>query len=180
MSTTSRPRIGVDVGGVILIRDGKYETVKSKWQGNKDKEKKKKKENKEKYSHREGIVVPDALQALNTLSQEFDLYIVSYCKEPREISSRVNLRRFGIDQVIPEERWKFVRKRVEKARICQEEKLDALVDDRRDILDHLAREVPNVQRFWFNGKKEDNHLGPNKHVIVEGWPNMLKLKHLLK
>jgi hypothetical protein len=89
-----------------------------------------------------------------------------------ETRCRDLLKRAAIDTLIPEERWHFVRKKQEKGEVGNLHGLFGLIDDKKMVLDHVAKSSPEMQRFWFAGRAEENHQKP-KHVILKDWKSVV-------
>ncbi len=72
-----------------------------------------------------------AIDSLKILSKQFDVYFLSYCKLPMENKIRELFRKNQIQDIIPEEKWIFVRDRADKATQMVERKIKLLIDDDR-------------------------------------------------
>jgi hypothetical protein len=158
-----KPKLGLDVGGVILLRDPK--DAKHKKTGKKQKEKSQEKAVK---------LLPNVMEGIAFLEKKYKLYLVSYCKATMERRSRAKLHLAGISAFIPEERWHFVRLRSDKRKVVKELKLTGLIDDRKDVLDTLIG-LPLVGRYWFAGVAAENGVGKMHHQIVRDWSEIPKV-----
>jgi hypothetical protein len=144
-------KLGVDVGGVLLCR--KTIDKKTRKKGS------------------ESSWIPCAQESLKSLSEIYELFIVSFCSAKMLTRSKEQLRRLNVDQYVPEDHWFFVTKRTDKSQVCKEQKLNALIDDRLDVLDAVKKEVPHVKRYWFNGDKSQS----KHHIVLRDWSHAVGL-----
>lgn len=119
-------RIGIDLGGVVIESDGPdtffgpdYLRVQP---------------------------VTQAFESLQYLSSIHTLFVVSKCGAKVEAKSREWLGHWGFECLtdIPYERWHFVRKRADKSPLAVALELNAFVDDRQDVLDHMPDSIQKV------------------------------------
>jgi hypothetical protein len=105
-------KIGIDIGGVLAVHktdvgDGEHENT--------------------------GIDMPGALESVRALAAAgHTLVIVSFCGKRRAYESRDALRAAGIAECFAA--MYFVKKTTHKKHVCASLGLDALIDDRGDIL----------------------------------------------
>lgn len=162
-------RVGVDIGGVIFVRD-KNDFKPIKMTDGKQKKKilatrKKIQEQKDK------MYVVDAIDGLQKLAAIHTVFLISYCQSSMEEICRKDLRRENIPIIISEERWIFVQKRQAKALVCQELKMDMMIDDRLDVLNYIRQLCGDtVQTFWFAGDPSIK----SKHTVVKDWQTLSK------
>lgn len=121
--------LGVDVGGVLVdAGPGRQDTLLG--------------EKHLKTPPLEGAIL--SVAALNAKAFRDRVWIVSKCKEPTERRTREWMRHIGFHETtgIPESRLRFCRERAEKALIARELGLTHFVDDRLEVLHHMAGIVP--------------------------------------
>lgn len=124
-------RIGIDVGGVLVEKDGRGGGDTS-------------------FEESGPRFVIGALEAVNKLASEGHLlYIVSFCGAQMEARTRVALRSAGL--AIPEERWYFTKSRPEKGPVCAKLGLDVFVDDTEPVVRVVSQACPNARVLWFRG-----------------------------
>ncbi|MFF5173010.1 hypothetical protein ACFY3U_10285 [Micromonospora sp. NPDC000089] len=154
-------RLGVDVGGVIIERsEGDEDT--SFFGPN----------------YLRTPPVPGVFEALAQLVGGFDeTYVVSKCEEPTERRTRDWLAHhdFHARTGIGPDRLHFCRTRPEKGPIAERLGLTHFVDDKLEVLGHLA----NVgHRYLFRPRQQevDAHAAqlPGVHR-VESWPELVAL-----
>jgi hypothetical protein len=109
-----KERIAIDVGGVLIEKkdksgpDTNFDVDNIRW-------------------------MQGALDAVKSLSQHFDLYILSFCGKKTELETREALRTCVIEY-IPESKWIFTRDRTHKVPRMQELDITTLVDDTWQII----------------------------------------------
>lgn len=123
--------------------------------------------------------VPGALEAVDRLVEVFShrVHIVSKAGPKISALTRRWLGEQGLTsaRAIAPGNVHFVRKRPAKAPICEQLGITHFVDDRADVLDHLAA-VEN--RYLFSGGLGDNDLPtviPDGVILVETWPRLVDL-----
>lgn len=81
-------------------------------------------------SHNEkGDFTEGAIESLKILSKQFDVYFLSYAGSLMESKIRNAFKLKGIEAIIPEDKWIFVRDRADKATQMVEKKIRLLIDD---------------------------------------------------
>jgi len=107
-------KLAIDVGGVLIEKkdrsgpDTNFDLDNVKW-------------------------IDGALDAVRILSQNYDLYILSFCGKRTEMETREALRS-KIAKWIPEEKWIFTRKREHKVDQMQKHGITWLIDDTASII----------------------------------------------
>lgn len=107
-------KIAIDVGGVLIEKKSKYGADTNfdiddiKW-------------------------MPGALEAVKTLSQIYDVYILSFCGKKTEKETRLALRK-EVSIHVPENKWIFTREREYKVDRMKEYNITTLIDDTSDII----------------------------------------------
>lgn len=140
-------KIGVDIGGVVVEKDGR---------------------SREDTSFQEGAAnfVPGALECLAKLVADgHELWVVSFCGAAREEATRKLLR--SINFAIPEKRWVFTRSREEKGPVCAKLGLDHFVDDTQKVVRVVAQACPKTQVWWFRGNESLSQQLPNVRPVPD-------------
>src|SRR6478609_5521450 len=107
-------KIAIDVGGVLIRKkeldgpDTNFDIDNIKW-------------------------MPGALDAIKTLHEKYDLYILSFCGKKTERETRVALKK-EVFQYIPEWKWIFTREREHKIDRMKQHGITTLVDDTEKII----------------------------------------------
>lgn len=128
-------RIGIDVGGVLMqggtSTDGEEDTIFSP------------------DSYTRTPAMPGMVAALCELGQSWEVFIVSKCGPKIEGRTRewFVANDFTARTGIPVDRWRFCRRRPQKAVIAAELSLGAFVDDRLDVLLPMEGIVPTLIVF---------------------------------
>jgi hypothetical protein len=117
-------KIAIDVGGVLIDMSGEDTN----------------------FDPNAVVWMPRALEAIKALSTQHELYILSFCGRRREMETRVALRHKVLDS-IPEKRWFFTRHRLAKRRVMRQLKLDVLVDDTEEVVQHVRND--GIRVLWF-------------------------------
>ena len=135
MKTQNTPRLGVDIGRVIIHGDG----PDTNFIGGTDE------------AAMSAPAMEGGFEALARLRARFEgrVWIVSKCGPRIEARSRAWLERHEFFQItgILRQNLRFCRNRKDKAPICEGLGIDFFVDDRIDVLLPMAGIVPN--RFLF-------------------------------
>lgn len=128
MSVSSKRKVGIDIGGVII--------EKSNLHGNDTN-----------FDPNAVCFVSGAYYGIAELSSRdnVEVWIVSFCGKRREEESRQALRAAGFDKVVPESRWHFTRSRESKGTEAHNLGLYAFVDDTLDVLQHVQRLSPSTK-----------------------------------
>jgi hypothetical protein len=106
-------KLAIDVGGVLIAKkhedgaDTNFDESNVKW-------------------------LDGALAAVESLSANHELYVLSFCGKKTEMETRRALG--AVKHIIPEERWIFTRKREHKVREMKNRAIPTLIDDREDII----------------------------------------------
>jgi len=136
MSTTNTHRLGIDIGRVIIHGDGPDTSFVGA------------------ATTEEALEAPameGALDSIARLVARLDrrVWLVSKCGKKVEERTRLWLEhhRFYEATGLPRENLRFCRERKEKAPICVRLGITMFVDDRLDVLRHMASLVPH--RFLF-------------------------------
>jgi len=136
-------RIGIDYGGVCSVDREQYEEGAD-------------------FCGELGINVPDCLSSLRLLkTQGHSLFLVSFCGSKRAQLTRKYFHSLQEDLF---EEFIFVKKRIYKVDVCQAYGLNAMIDDRLDILLTMP---PPIITIHFNGHQSDSgirHFHPSFHV----------------
>lgn len=140
--------IGMDIGGVLFERE---ERKSKKW--------------------REHKLMPNCKDVLSYLINEkkCKLCIISRCGKAMEANIRYSLYLQGIDQWISSDNWYFVKKGSEKGNICLQQKVDYMIDDRKDILLAVNKHSPATTCLHFSNEKESPPL-----VVLKDWLHVKK------
>jgi hypothetical protein len=148
------PRLGVDIGRVIIAGDG----PDTSFIGGTDED------------ALRAPAVPGALDALARLQARFGgrVWLVSKCGERVEAKTRAWLahHRFFETTGVLRDHLHFCRKRPEKAPICKRLGITCFVDDRQDVLVHMEGIVPTRLLF---GAESSLHAAITP---VAGWPQV--------
>ena len=113
-TTPSKEKIAIDVGGVLIEKKNRYgadtnfDLDNVKW-------------------------LPGALDAVRTLSESYDVYILSFCGKKTEWETRQALKK-EVLEFIPENKWIFTREREHKVDRMKEHGITTLVDDTLNIV----------------------------------------------
>jgi hypothetical protein len=91
-----------------------------------------------------------AIESLKILSKQFEVYFLSYCKLPMENKIRDLFKKNRIQDIIPEDRWIFVRDRADKATQMVERKIKVLIDDDRSG----QIQGPMIGKFFIDGQEQ--------------------------
>lgn len=78
--------------------------------------------------------IEGALDAVDILSSQYDLYILSFCGKKTEEETRLALRD-RVQYYIPEDKWIFTRKREAKVDEMKRHNITTLIDDTEMIID---------------------------------------------
>jgi hypothetical protein len=130
-----QPRLGVDIGRVIIHGDG----PDTNFIGGSD-------DDAMRAPAMDGVI-----EALTRLCARFDgrVWIVSKCGPRIEARSRawLDAHRFFETTGIPRQNLRFCRNRRDKAPICLDLGIDFFVDDRIDVLRHMVAIVAHLFQF---------------------------------
>lgn len=140
-------RIGVDIGGVIVKKD--YED----------------KDEDTTFNQSHPMFFDHCFEVLKELSERHKLFIISYCGRKREEETRKVLLEVGLDKIIPEEHWYFVRSRKAKLEPARRLNLDIMIDDTQEIHDLLLSNLKGITGIWFNGQGKSR----KRLLVVDGW-----------
>lgn len=150
MIITKKLHIGVDVGGVLikkssrgrkgnLSEDTEFDDDNVQW-------------------------IDDSVRVLTELNKSFTISIISFCGIEREVSTRKVLS--SISHIVPEERWFFTRSRKEKAKICNDNKINVMIDDTQEVMDILKSNCPGIKLIWFCPPMKTRN---KKMYLVQSW-----------
>lgn len=148
-----RPKLGVDIGGVIASRKnskGERTYLSSE-------------------QFLDCLPMEGVYDALRKLAEKYDLYIVSRGEEKTDESSETWLNVWGIDKIIPPNQCHRCRKIEEKGDICARLGITHFVDDRKDVLDLLPQ---NIVRLHFQTPEQLIKYGSGG-INVESWKQVL-------
>ena len=98
------------------------------------------------------MIEPDALDGLRALASAGTLYLLSFCGKATENTTREILIEMGVDEIVPVERWIFVRNRKHKAREMRRLGISVLIDDRDDTIDHVRSQ--GLEGYLYTGWKQ--------------------------
>ncbi len=160
MTSKNHPRIGIDIGRVIMapVKDGKADT--SFLSGSLERA-------------METPPSPGAFDAVRDLVELFDgeAWLVSKCGKTVQDKTKRWLRHWDFygETGLRPENLRFCLKRPEKAGHCKQLKLTYFIDDRLDVLEHLEGIVPNL--YLFGEQKTNDFPGWLTHVPnwAEAW-----------
>lgn len=148
-------KIAVDVGGVIIKKD--YSDVS--------------KEDTLIAGVEFAQIFENAHQVMKDLSEKHELWILSFAGANREVQTKQILRKHKFNEIIPEERWIFVRSRREKLPAMRQYNLDLLIDDTEQIIKMLNKE--GIKTIWFGtdkyskfGKVQARHWLDVKSILM--------------
>jgi hypothetical protein len=99
------------------------------------------------------IDAPGALEALKEWkARGHELYLISFCGRTRAEETRASIERTspGLFTALY-----FTRSTSAKADICRHLGCHIMIDDRKDILVELKRRVPEIKRYWFEGRETE-------------------------
>lgn len=158
-----RPRaLGIDIGGVLVDRVA--EDSDTSFFGDRP---------------MDTPLVAGSLEAVQALIEMFEwrVYIVSKAGPKIAELSRAWLGRHGFvgPEMIPPSQVHFVRKRPDKADVCERLGITHFVDDRLDVLDHL---VTVDRRFLFTGglgAQERAREVPESVIEINHWSRIVSL-----
>jgi hypothetical protein len=159
---TTEPRLGVDIGRVIIAGSSPDGEDTAFFQGGLD-------------NAVRTPAVPGALAALAHLSDRFGrrVWLVSKCSVRSEARSLAWLRHheFFTGTGIPAGNVRFCRRRSEKAPICAELGITHFIDDRAEVLHHMRGVVPHL--FLFGAPAQGR--GNDWLTPVQDWSAALRL-----
>lgn len=124
-------RIGIDIGKVIIGGEGEADTS---------------------FFDDNYLMTPEvagAFTAIRTLSEKFDVWIISKCGtkvQERTLEWLLSREFYTKTQVAPEQVL-FVKKRPQKAPLAEELGLVAFIDDREDIIASMQGKIPHPILF---------------------------------
>lgn len=157
-----KPKLGVDVGGVIISRandgadtsffsDGYLQTPQSR----------------------------DCFWVLRELSQRWDIFVVSKCGSKTQARTLAWFDHYDFygETGIRQSNVHFCRKRSEKAPICQTLGLEAFIDDRLEVLAYMSGVVG--RRILFRPTMSEIATNPEGSLdgveVLHRWVDVLKL-----
>lgn len=119
---------------------------------------------------------PGAIEAVRALVEAFGpdaVFVVSKCGPKVEDRSKRWLRAhaFGERTGLRSDHVRFCRERPEKAVHCRQLRITHFVDDRLDVLEHLAPHVPNLYLF---GHQRPGTRAPRWALPVLDWGEALR------
>lgn len=106
----------------------------------------------------------DSYDVIKELSEYYELYILSFCGRRREEQSRVALRIGGYNRLIPEDKWLFVRNRLDKLDSMLDNGIDILIDDTWQIVRHIRDAGLRCIHFR-NSRRKGDYAENWKHVL---------------
>lgn len=116
--TATKERIALDVGGVLVDTRSRASDAGADHAADAE-------------------FMEGAFDAVRRLAERYDLYIISFCGATTERHTRARLREAGFDEFIPAHQWHFTRDRRDKPDVMERYHITTLVDDRRDIVQHV-------------------------------------------
>jgi hypothetical protein len=119
MAAEHRLRIGIDYGGVCSVKAEDYEN-----------------DNKEFLEGNRTLSMPGCEEALRTLAEKHDLYLISFCGARRAKETKAFLEKTypGLFKELY-----FVKDRHHKNAICKLIGTDVMIDDRADVLATITK-----------------------------------------
>lgn len=157
MKIKSPPRIGIDIGRVIIgpVIGGKADTA---FLGS----------TLEKAM--ETTPTQGAFESIASVVSLFEgnAWLVSKCGPNVQKKTKAWLKHWNFHDAtgLPEENVRFCLERPQKAHHCKQLKLTHFVDDRLDVLQHLKDLVPNLYLF---GEQPNRDSIPDWVIHVENW-----------
>ena len=124
-------KIAIDVGGVLIEKknrngnDTNFDIDDVKW-------------------------IDGALQAIEKLSQCYDIYILSFCGKKTEMETRLALKK-EVSRLVPESKWIFTRAREHKVKKMKEYNITTLVDDTPSIIQWVME--ANLKGILYGSKE---------------------------
>lgn len=141
-------RIGIDFGGVLAIHDGNEEGKRQAAKSS---------SSKEDGDHVNTCInMPKAIWALEQLKTGgHELYIISFCGARRAQETMNSLRQANLLPLF--KRVLFTRSREAKGVVCNELAIDAMIDDRDDVLRHVHKiTAGETETVLFRGCHENS------------------------
>ena len=129
--------IGIDIGDVAVQKGTEYENDTGQYMVE---------------------FMDDFLESIKILSESNNiLYFISYCGNRREKQIRDFFQRTKkILDYIPEERWIFVRDKMDKAPICIQHKITVMIDDNIEICTDVFKRSPTTRHVILFTEKTVN------------------------
>lgn len=154
-----QPRIGIDVGGVIIDRVKNDHTDTSFFSDN----------------YLATSAVPGAFEGITQLVRQFgskNVFIVSKCGQVVQDKTCHWLEHhdfYATTGFLPENAH-FCRERYDKLLLCQQLGITDMVDDRMEVLSYLVGHIPNLVLFQGQPDEMAKYLDQLKHVHpVQTW-----------
>ncbi|MDX1959499.1 MAG: hypothetical protein SFU98_13050 [Leptospiraceae bacterium] len=150
-------KIGIDIGGVLINRDTDSEKL---------------------FFSENFISTPEvraSIQCIKFLISKFsseNIYLISKCSKHIEEKTIewLNHRYFFSETEFSRDNLIFCRTRIEKASIAEHLGLDAFIDDRFSVLEHMTKNPKNMTLILFNPTPEEIPLSPvNNLFLVNHW-----------
>jgi hypothetical protein len=142
-------RIGIDFGGVLSVHDKSGEVGEVKEHKN------------------TSINMPGALDALEKLSGENTLHLVSFCGKRRAIESHRSLKDSGCDRFFTTQT--YVKNIKYKKDICKHYNLHVMIDDRENVLDSVVAFNSSIVTILFG----DTPPVSGRHLHSKNWEEVL-------
>lgn len=149
--------IGIDFGGVLSMHDSQQTQYDA---GN---------------DHiNTSINMPDAMESLEELSRENNLYLISYCGLPRAKETFTGMKHSGADIFFKKQFYTV--KREYKAQICSYLGCHFMIDDREKVLENIRKHNPNIITIYFHSDPnvETHNISPH-HKTAKHWKDVLKI-----
>lgn len=134
-------RIGIDIGGVLIGKGRENNSL---------------------------FDVPNSLETLQTLSEKYRLYIISYSKEGMAQSNYNNLINYNLF-------WSqyYVDNKSYKASIVKHLSCNVMIDDNENILNQVKNENPEVTTILFQRYNKQKKKSHRKHILVDNWVDII-------
>lgn len=168
-------KICIDFGGVCCIKNNNYEDDKSNYEEdktNKSDDKTNIVDNKTDTDNT--INMPHCLEALQQLSKDHELYLVSFCGARRANSTRQYLTTTypGLFKHLY-----FVKNSSYKNDICRHVGADVMIDDRLDVLNDID---PEVCCLHFVGDPNFSDKIDDRYTMMSDWKEVVKCINTLQ
>lgn len=139
-------KVGVDFGGVLSVHDAEgAEHINT------------------------AINVSGGVEALDYLSKEHELFLVSFCGKSRAIETTASIKENDCSKYFEKEY--YVKKKTYKKDICLMLGCNFMIDDRSEILDDVKDGCPGIVTILFG---ESDYEG-DRHLKASDWKDVVSI-----